>query len=191
MNDHLLTGRHPTTCAHLRYFRSSFSTTLLYKPPSTYTHIMSASERRRCGSCGATTMTSVLYLLLAMFGVTAALPSTYMQLFSQGPILDSEGKAILYEGPMAIDDTVPPQHDNLPRDNFVILPAGNPFSFSKLEGDDRPAPNGAPVKRSPSSKAATSSKMMRLARNLPQNLGGEKMYQISNIGDLPMFRFGK
>ena len=31
------------------------------------------------------------------------------------------------------------------------------------------------------------SQMLRLARNLPPQ---EKMYQISNIGDLPMFRFG-
>jgi hypothetical protein len=31
--------------------------------------------------------------------------------------------------------------------------------------------------------------MQRISRNLPHH--GEKMYQIHNVGDLPMFRFGK
>uniref|UniRef100_A0AC35F3C2 Uncharacterized protein n=1 Tax=Panagrolaimus sp. PS1159 TaxID=55785 RepID=A0AC35F3C2_9BILA len=160
------------------------------------------TDRRRYVTI--TTFTSVLYFLLAILHTSSALPSSYLKFLNDNQLSSSDlSPQLLNEiaEAAASSNSGSPSSDSSDESSqeFILLRSGRPvslkeFAASLSAANSQTADDGIEriPKRLPLVKRQNSGEetMLRLARNMPQHGVGEKMYQISNIGDLPMFRFG-
>uniref|UniRef100_A0AC34G6H8 Uncharacterized protein n=1 Tax=Panagrolaimus sp. ES5 TaxID=591445 RepID=A0AC34G6H8_9BILA len=154
------------------------------------------TERRRYATITFTT--SVLYFLLAMLlHSSTALPSSYLKFLNDNQLSASD------LSPQFLNDVSNSGSSEESSQELILLRSGRPISLKEfaaslsaansgaagvggIAGGERSPPRSPLVKRQNSGEET----MLRLARNMPQNGLAEKMYQIHNIGDLPMFRFG-
>uniref|UniRef100_A0A914Y679 Uncharacterized protein n=1 Tax=Panagrolaimus superbus TaxID=310955 RepID=A0A914Y679_9BILA len=142
------------------------------------------------------TFTSVLYFLLAMLLLhsSAALPSSYLKFLNDNQLSASDLSSKFL-------NDVSNSGSSEESQEFILLRSGRPISLKEFAASLSAANSAvggvdggveAEETRSPLVKRQNSGEetMRRLARNMPQHGVAEKMYQIHNIGDLPMFRFG-